>query len=82
MLFDVGRANMPVTRSAVEVTGDRTLEGSVEAGGFCGARDRHRVFFTARFDRPFAAHRDLAGRPPHARRPPQRRRRADPTARG
>ena len=55
VLFDVGRANMPVYSSTVDVTSDRTLEGSVEAGGFCGARDRHRVFFAARFDRPFAA---------------------------
>jgi predicted alpha-1,2-mannosidase len=55
VLFDVGRANMPVFASAVGVTGDRTLEGSVTAGGFCGSRDRHRVFFSARFDRPFAA---------------------------
>jgi predicted alpha-1,2-mannosidase len=54
VLFDVGRANMPVYSSAVDITSDRTLEGSVEAGGFCGARDRHRVFFAARFDRPFA----------------------------
>ena len=55
VLFDVGRANMPVLASSAAVTGDRTLEGSVEAGGFCGAHDRHRVFFSARFDRPFAA---------------------------
>ncbi|MEO8687358.1 MAG: GH92 family glycosyl hydrolase [Solirubrobacteraceae bacterium] len=55
VLFDVGRANMPVFASTVDVAGDRTLEGSVQAGGFCGSRDRHRVFFSARFDRPFAA---------------------------
>jgi predicted alpha-1,2-mannosidase len=55
VMFDVGRANMPVYSSAVEVTSDRTLEGSVQAGGFCGSQDRHRVFFSARFDRPFSA---------------------------
>jgi predicted alpha-1,2-mannosidase len=55
VLFDVSRANMPVLASAIVVTGDRTLEGSVETGGFCGSRDRHRVFFSARFDRPFSA---------------------------
>jgi predicted alpha-1,2-mannosidase len=55
VLFDVGRADMPVFSSAVEVTSDRTLEGSVETGGFCGSRDRHRVYFSARFDRTFAA---------------------------
>src|SRR3954452_22928353 len=54
VLFDVGRANMPVLGSDVEVTGDRTLQGSVQAGDFCGSSDRHRVYFSARFDRPFA----------------------------
>ena len=54
VLFDVGRANMPVRSSSIQVIGDRTLEGSVQAGGFCGSSDRHRVYFSARFDRPFA----------------------------
>ena len=54
VLFDVGRANMPVRSSSIQVIGDRTLEGSVQTGGFCGSSDRHRVFFSARFDRPFA----------------------------
>src|SRR3954452_11327600 len=52
--FDVGRANMPVRSSAIQVTGDRTLEGSVRAGGFCHSFDSHRVYFSAGFDRPFA----------------------------
>jgi predicted alpha-1,2-mannosidase len=55
VLFDVGRAGMPVQASQVAVVGDRSLEGSVQTGGFCGSHDRHRIFFTARFDRPFAA---------------------------
>jgi predicted alpha-1,2-mannosidase len=46
---------MPVYASSIRLTGDRTLEGWVEAGGFCAARDRHKLYFTARFDRPFAA---------------------------
>ncbi len=54
VLFDVGRANMPVYASSVAVTGDRTVEGSVETGAFCNSHDRHRVYFSARFDRPFA----------------------------
>ena len=71
VLFDVGRANMPVYASAVDITGDRTLEGSVETGGFCGAHDRHRVFFAARFDRPFAAPaRGGAATPPGGRHVP------------
>lgn len=55
VLLDVGRANMPVSASQIEVAGDRTLQGWVQTGGFCGAHDRHKLFFSARFDRPFAA---------------------------
>src|SRR3954452_2900678 len=54
VLFDVGRANMPVRSSSIRITGDRTLEGSVQAGGFCHSVDRHHVYFSARFDRAFA----------------------------
>ncbi len=55
VLFDVGRAVGRVFGSKVELVGDRALKGWVQTGGFCGARDRHKVFFTARFDRPFRA---------------------------
>ena len=55
VLFDMGHAGMPVFGSSIAVTGDRTLEGWVETGAFCGSRDRHRAYFSARFDRPFAA---------------------------
>lgn len=55
VLFDLGRAIMPVLGSEVDVVGDRTLEGRLQTGRFCGSRDRHAVYFSARFDRPFAA---------------------------
>ena len=45
---------MPVRSSSIQVIGDRMLEGAVQTGGFCGSSDRHRVYFSARFDRPFA----------------------------
>src|SRR4051812_16102668 len=56
VLFNTARANMPVQGSSVTVKGDRTVEGWVDSGGFCAGRDRHRTYFTATFDRPFAAH--------------------------
>ncbi|MFI7546641.1 GH92 family glycosyl hydrolase [Actinoplanes sp. NPDC049599] len=55
VLFNTGRANQNVFDSEIHVVGDRTVEGRVRAGNFCAGRDDHTVYFTARFDRPFAA---------------------------
>jgi predicted alpha-1,2-mannosidase len=54
LLFDVGRADMPVYASSVRITGPRTVEGQLETGGFCHGPDHHTVYFTARANRPFA----------------------------
>ncbi len=56
VLFNTGKANQRVYGSEVHVVGDRTVEGRVEAGNFCAGKDRHTVYFTATFDRPFASH--------------------------
>ncbi len=53
VLFNTGRANQNVFDSEIHIVGDRTLEGKVHAGNFCAGRDKHTVFFTAVFDRPF-----------------------------
>ncbi|GAA2604639.1 GH92 family glycosyl hydrolase [Paractinoplanes durhamensis] len=55
VLFNTGRANQSVFDSEIHVVGDRTIEGRVHAGNFCAGKDDHTVFFTASFDRPFAA---------------------------
>jgi predicted alpha-1,2-mannosidase len=55
VLFNTGRANQRVFDSEVHVVGDRTVEGRVRAGNFCAGHDQHTVYFTAAFDRPFAA---------------------------
>jgi len=55
ILFNTGKANQNVFDSEVHVVGDRTVEGRVKAGGFCAGHDEHTVYFTATFDRPFAA---------------------------
>ncbi|MGW4873791.1 GH92 family glycosyl hydrolase [Streptomyces chartreusis] len=64
VLFNTGRANQKVYGSEVHVVGDRTVEGRVEAGNFCAGKDRHTVYFTATFDRPFAAHGTWRGTTP------------------
>ncbi|MGK5678313.1 GH92 family glycosyl hydrolase [Actinoplanes sp. URMC 104] len=55
VLFNTGKANQSVFGSEIHVVGDRTIEGRVEAGNFCAGKDDHTVYFTASFDRPFAA---------------------------
>ncbi|WP_250005772.1 GH92 family glycosyl hydrolase [Actinoplanes sp. M2I2] len=55
VLFNTGKANQSVFDSEIHVVGDRTIEGRVEAGNFCAGKDDHTVYFTASFDRPFAA---------------------------
>ncbi|WP_406002452.1 GH92 family glycosyl hydrolase [Streptomyces sp. NBC_00829] len=56
VLFNTGRANQRVYSSEVHVVGDRTIEGRIEAGNFCAGKDRHTVYFSATFDRPFASY--------------------------
>jgi predicted alpha-1,2-mannosidase len=55
VLFNTGKANQAVQNSEVHVVGDRTIEGRVDAGGFCAGKDRHTVYFSATFDRPFTS---------------------------
>ncbi|WP_051797058.1 GH92 family glycosyl hydrolase [Catenuloplanes japonicus] len=55
VLFNTGKANQNVFGSEIHVVGDRTIEGRVNAGNFCAGKDDHTVYFTASFDRPFAA---------------------------
>jgi predicted alpha-1,2-mannosidase len=56
VLFNTGKANQSVFDSEVHVVGDRTIEGRVNAGNFCAGKDDHTVYFSASFDRPFAAY--------------------------
>jgi predicted alpha-1,2-mannosidase len=56
VLFNTGRANMGIKRSHIDITGDRTVEGWVDDGGFCAGHDEHRLYFSAQFDRPFASY--------------------------
>ncbi|MEU4222579.1 GH92 family glycosyl hydrolase, partial [Actinoplanes sp. NPDC026623] len=56
VLFNTGKANQTVFDSEIHVVGDRTVEGRVHAGNFCAGKDDHTVYFSASFDRPFAAY--------------------------
>lgn len=53
VMFNTGKAQQRVFDSEVEVVGDRRIEGRIHAGNFCAGRDRHTVYFSAEFDRPF-----------------------------
>ncbi|MFB7668774.1 GH92 family glycosyl hydrolase [Kitasatospora sp. NPDC056138] len=56
VLVNTGYAHMPVDGSEFHVVGDRTVEGRVTDGRFCGSTsDRHTLWFTASFDRPFSS---------------------------
>ncbi|MDH6128290.1 GH92 family glycosyl hydrolase [Kitasatospora sp. GP82] len=56
VLVNTGYAHMPVDSSEFHVVGDRTVEGKVTDGRFCGSTsDRHTLYFTAAFDRPFTS---------------------------
>ncbi|HEX8774148.1 MAG TPA: GH92 family glycosyl hydrolase [Pyrinomonadaceae bacterium] len=55
MLVNAGRNATGVTDAEVELTSDRQLSGSVTSGGFCGTRNKYRLYFVAEFDRPFKA---------------------------
>ena len=61
VLFNTGKANQNVFDSEIHVVGDRTVEGRIQAGTFCAGRDRHTVYFSATFDRPFAAYGSWRG---------------------
>lgn len=55
LMFDVGRNASGVEGAEWQVDGDRSVSGSVTSGGFCGARNKYKVYFAAEFDRPFAS---------------------------
>ncbi|MGK5631006.1 GH92 family glycosyl hydrolase [Streptomyces sp. URMC 123] len=56
VLFNTGKANQQVYESEVRIVGDRTLEGRVRTEKFCAGKDRHTVYFSATFDRPFTSY--------------------------
>lgn len=53
ILINVGRNASGVTDAEVQLSGDRQISGSVSSGGFCGARNKYKLYFVAEFDRPF-----------------------------
>ncbi|WP_069386211.1 GH92 family glycosyl hydrolase [Cellulosimicrobium cellulans] len=54
--FNVGQTLRDAGASSVTWVDDRTLEGWVDNGGFCGGTpDKQRYFFSATFDRPAAS---------------------------
>jgi predicted alpha-1,2-mannosidase len=56
LLMDVGRNATGVKEARWSVIGSRELSGSVTSGGFCGARNKYKLYFSVEFDRPFSSH--------------------------
>jgi predicted alpha-1,2-mannosidase len=56
VLVDAGGSAQPDDLAAVDVyPARREISGVASSGSFCAQRPRYRVYFSARFDRPFAA---------------------------
>src|ERR1700761_8374189 len=56
VLINAGGSAQPDDEAAVQVDpGAREISGSASSGLFCGQRPRYKVYFAARFARPFAA---------------------------
>jgi predicted alpha-1,2-mannosidase len=53
LIINPGRNASGVTDAEIEITGESLLSGSVSSGGFCGARNKYRLYFVIMFDRPF-----------------------------
>lgn len=57
MIVNAGGSGFGDTRAAVRIDpAQRLVTGSADSGQFCVNRDTYRVYFAARFDRPFAAY--------------------------
>jgi predicted alpha-1,2-mannosidase len=55
LLINAGQNATGVETAEVQITGRRQLSGSVASGGFCGSRNKYKLYFVAQFDRPFKA---------------------------
>ncbi|MBS1843603.1 MAG: GH92 family glycosyl hydrolase [Actinobacteria bacterium] len=56
VLIDAGGSAQPDGEASVALDpAGREVTGSAESGLFCGQRPRYKVYFAARFDRPFVA---------------------------
>ncbi len=55
LLVNAGRNATGVENAEVRITGERQLSGVVASGGFCGSRNKYKLYFVAQFDRPFKA---------------------------
>jgi predicted alpha-1,2-mannosidase len=56
LINPAGSANGESAASVVVDPGRRDVMGSAESGGFCSQPTKYRVYFVARFNRPFVAH--------------------------
>ncbi|MFL6211279.1 MAG: GH92 family glycosyl hydrolase [Pyrinomonadaceae bacterium] len=55
LLINVGRNASGVSEAEFRLRDPQTLTGSLASGGFCGARNKYRLYFAIEFDRPAAS---------------------------
>jgi predicted alpha-1,2-mannosidase len=55
LLVNLGRNASGVKHAEYRHHGPQTFTGSVASGGFCGARNKYRLYFAVEFDRPAAS---------------------------
>ncbi len=48
-----GRDAAGTPDAEMQIVGDKQISGSITSGGFCGARNKYKLYFVAEFDRPF-----------------------------
>jgi predicted alpha-1,2-mannosidase len=54
MIINAGRNATGVRDTEIQITGDKQISGSITSGGFCGARNKYKLYFVAEFSHPFA----------------------------
>lgn len=55
LIINTGRNGSGVTDASVRFTGGNTLSGWISSAGFCGARNKYRLYFAVESDHPFVA---------------------------
>jgi len=53
MLIDAGDNATGVRDTEIQITGDKQISGAIASGGFCGTRNKYKLYFIAEFSHAF-----------------------------
>lgn len=56
LLIATGRSATGNRSGSIQIVGDRQIDGTVTAGGFCGSSKTYPIHFSLQFDRPFTGY--------------------------